>query len=311
MSLHKSFVKIDRDPNSQNPPRKGCFWTIRPGKEKYFIDNLQRNLNPVRKQQSLSQLVSARQRQQISRRSSAVYDPNKSIGKGPLRTISTALPDTEPIVVSSSSDHLSSPSSSSLSGSPTYNQLLYNVPETSMSYNVYPEHATELFGETMDFSSGRSTTYMTDSSSTSHPPSLSPCDAYSTTSSYADNHFLYSTSADYHSQRVYPTTGLQHSPHYNHTIPGISNNHGSVNYAPTSFIDNHQTIMDWSNSSSVGHKMNDTFLQPPFHHPMIKQEQYHSNTDSPSTSLYLQQARNSHNHHPIGVGNNNFNLFHR
>ncbi|KAI8638424.1 hypothetical protein BD408DRAFT_351849, partial [Parasitella parasitica] len=33
LSLHKSFVKIDRDPNAQNPPRKGCFWTIRQGKE--------------------------------------------------------------------------------------------------------------------------------------------------------------------------------------------------------------------------------------------------------------------------------------
>ncbi|KAI9342434.1 hypothetical protein BD770DRAFT_329823, partial [Pilaira anomala] len=33
LSLHKAFVKIERDSNSQNPPRKGCFWTIRAGKE--------------------------------------------------------------------------------------------------------------------------------------------------------------------------------------------------------------------------------------------------------------------------------------
>ncbi|KAI8885923.1 hypothetical protein K501DRAFT_331624 [Backusella circina FSU 941] len=39
LSLHKSFVKVERDPN---PPRKGCFWTIRKGKETKFIDNLQK-----------------------------------------------------------------------------------------------------------------------------------------------------------------------------------------------------------------------------------------------------------------------------
>ncbi|OAC98815.1 fork head transcription factor, partial [Mucor lusitanicus CBS 277.49] len=33
LSLHKSFVKIDRDGHVQNPPRKGCFWTIREGSE--------------------------------------------------------------------------------------------------------------------------------------------------------------------------------------------------------------------------------------------------------------------------------------
>ncbi|KAI7888450.1 uncharacterized protein EV154DRAFT_425573, partial [Mucor mucedo] len=42
LSLHKAFVKIDRDSTGQNPPRKGCFWTIRSGKEKSFIDNLQK-----------------------------------------------------------------------------------------------------------------------------------------------------------------------------------------------------------------------------------------------------------------------------
>jgi hypothetical protein len=288
LSLHKSFVKIDRDPNSQNPPRKGCFWTIRTGKEKYFIDNLQRNVNPVRKQQSLSHLVSARQRQQISRRSSAIYESKTNICKGSFRT---TLPDTEP---SSSDQHSSSPSSSSLSGSPTFNQLFYNVPETSMSYNVYPEHTTELFSD-MNYSSGRSTTCMTDSaSSVSHPPSLSPCDAYSTTSSYAEHHFLYNTQPDYQSQRLYPTTTT--------TAAAAALHYNPLGYPPTNF-----NSTDWSNSS----KMNNAFLQPPFLHSMIKQEHYHnSNTDSPSSSLYLQQqARN--NHHPIGVGNSNFGLFHR
>ncbi|KAI8057391.1 hypothetical protein BDF21DRAFT_349233, partial [Thamnidium elegans] len=28
LSLHKAFVKIERDSTSQTPPRKGCFWTI-------------------------------------------------------------------------------------------------------------------------------------------------------------------------------------------------------------------------------------------------------------------------------------------
>ncbi|EPB92094.1 hypothetical protein HMPREF1544_01158 [Mucor circinelloides 1006PhL] len=38
LSLQKAFVKLDRDANT--PSGKGCFWTILPGYEQQFIDNL-------------------------------------------------------------------------------------------------------------------------------------------------------------------------------------------------------------------------------------------------------------------------------
>lgn len=118
--MHKSFVKIDRDLSSQNPPRKGCFWTIRPGRERHFIDNLQRPVHSIKRHNSVSQFMTKRQ---VSRRHSST-----SILYDPLRTT-----ESEP-----SSDHLSSRSSSISSN---YHEFI--VPET---YNVYPE-PTELFSD--------------------------------------------------------------------------------------------------------------------------------------------------------------------
>ncbi|GAN01073.1 hypothetical protein MAM1_0004d00504 [Mucor ambiguus] len=38
LSLQKAFIKLERDANT--PSGKGCFWTILPGYEQHFIDNL-------------------------------------------------------------------------------------------------------------------------------------------------------------------------------------------------------------------------------------------------------------------------------
>lgn len=261
-------MKIDRDLSSQNPPRKGCYWTIRPGRERHFIDNLQRPVHSIKRHNSLSQFVSATRRNQVSRRhsSSILYDKANNSGRfNTLRTTTTEIPsathsETEPNVLSSSSDHLSS-RSSSLSGSPNYHELICNVPETSTSYNVYPEH-TELFGEQQhmynQYSSGQSVTYMTESSS--HPPSLSPCDAYSTASSYADMTFR---SPDY-SPRLY---SLVHNKNY--YKPSLL--HGALK-----FHHDRNIMMGPEN----------TFLQPPYH--------YHQPEESPN---YFIKEEDTNNHH--------------
>ncbi|KAI8382943.1 hypothetical protein BD560DRAFT_487016 [Blakeslea trispora] len=213
LSLHKAFVKIDRDPNSQSPPRKGCFWTIRQGKEKTFIDNLQKSSNSGRKQCPLTPQHhhNASRRQSIyfpSRRSSAISNSsnsscqnNKSISVTNTTTefstevcatssVALGLPESEPIVISSSASPLLSTTSSSsdhspilhtITTEPSYSQLFSNVPESTMSYNVYPEHTagtSELFG---DFHPNM---YLPE---TGHRPSMASCDAYSTTSSLTDN----------------------------------------------------------------------------------------------------------------------------
>ncbi|OBZ89651.1 Forkhead protein sep1 [Choanephora cucurbitarum] len=198
LSLHKAFVKIDRDPNAQNPPRKGCFWTIRQGKEKMFIDNLQRPSNSARKQYPLTQHHSSRRQYYSSRRSSSALSTASSASSCQSKTsnmtttessttevcatssVSFGLPESEPIVVSSSSTSplLSASSSSSspvITTEPSYNQLFSNVPEsTNVSYNVYPENTSELFG---DFYPSM---YLPETGQPS-------CDAYSTTSSLTDN----------------------------------------------------------------------------------------------------------------------------
>lgn len=198
--MHKAFVKIDRDSTTQNPPRKGCFWTIRQGKEKSFIDNLQKPVNSVRKQQSLSQLntssvISSRRQQQL-RRSSVLSSTDNN--NGPFNTFRTTVipaivPESEAIVVtssSSSSDHHSSNSSS-----PIYHQL--SVPESNTTLHVYPADEQELFGDDLQ---SYSSSYIDH-----QPPSLSPCDAYSTTSSFPD---YYNTrpSQDFSYKTSYPSS---------------------------------------------------------------------------------------------------------
>ncbi|KAK4509389.1 uncharacterized protein ATC70_007740 [Mucor velutinosus] len=204
LSLHKSFVKIDRDGHVQNPPRKGCFWTIREGSERLFIDNLQKPVASVRRQQSLTHLTAGMKRQHLLRRTSSNIPPSLSTTSTPntapsspsrlfnhFRTTTTTrdVPEAEQHLLPSSlsSDLLSSPSSSSLSGSSptTYHQLFYNVPDSTMSYNVYPTEQADLFNNDYYLNCNSSTTG-------SHPPSLSPCDAYSTTSSYNNDYQSFS-----------------------------------------------------------------------------------------------------------------------
>lgn len=209
LSLHKSFVKIDRDGHVQNPPRKGCFWTIREGREKFFVDNLQKPVNTVRRQQSLTHLTAGMKRQHLLRRTSsnvfppaspttstsntAPSSPSRLLNQFRTTTTTRDVPEAEQHLLPSSlsSDLLSSPSSSSLSGSSptTYHQLFYNVPDSTISYNVYPTEQADLFNNDYYLSSSSSATG-------SHPPSLSPCDAYSTTSSYNNDYQSFSRSSN-------------------------------------------------------------------------------------------------------------------
>ncbi|KAL9539535.1 hypothetical protein MBANPS3_010204 [Mucor bainieri] len=205
LSLHKSFVKIDRDGHVQNPPRKGCFWTIREGSERLFVDNLQKPVSSVRRQQSLTHLTAGMKRQHLLRRTSsnilplsssttstpstAPSSPSRLLNHFRATTTTREVPEAEQHLLPSSlsSDLLSSPSSSSLSGSSptTYHQLFYNVPDSTMSYNVYPTEQADLFNNDYYLNSSSSATG-------SHPPSLSPCDAYSTTSSYNNDYQSFS-----------------------------------------------------------------------------------------------------------------------
>lgn len=70
MSLHKSFIKIQRDASNPNHPRKGCYWTIQPGKEQGFIDSLEL---PVAKR------IGRRRSSQASLCSSVVPYPSSSM----------------------------------------------------------------------------------------------------------------------------------------------------------------------------------------------------------------------------------------
>ncbi|KAG1144504.1 hypothetical protein G6F37_002348 [Rhizopus arrhizus] len=70
LSLHKSFIKIQRDASNPNHPRKGCYWTIQPGKEQGFIDSLEL---PVAKR------IGRRRSSQASLCSSVVPYPSSSM----------------------------------------------------------------------------------------------------------------------------------------------------------------------------------------------------------------------------------------
>ncbi|KAG2231235.1 hypothetical protein INT48_009279 [Thamnidium elegans] len=234
LSLHKAFVKIERDSTSQTPPRKGCFWTIRQGKEKSFIDNLQKPVNSVRKQQSLSHLAPSITRRQQQRRSS--------------------------VLVSSAETH-----------SHNNNNGLFNtfratvIPTHTVTTNLVPESEPitshhELFGDDLQsytYSTTSGTSYVTD-----QPPSLSPCDAYSTTSSsFADNHLFYPRGSQDYSNRMYPNNQLLYK--------GYNNN-----------------VMDWSTSQtqdsslkhdSVLYSSNSTIS--PSYYFLDQQSRLHGNSD--------------------------------
>ncbi|CAO3608227.1 unnamed protein product [Mucor fragilis] len=230
LSLHKSFVKIDRDGHAQNPPRKGCFWTIREGSERLFVDNLQKPVNSVRRQQSLTHLTAGLKRQHFLRRTSSnILPPSSSTTSTPntapsspsrllnhfrTTTATRDVPEAEQHLLPSSlsSDLLSSPSSSSLSGSSptTYHQLFYNVPDSTMSYNVYPTEQADLFNNDYYLNSSSSATG-------SHPPSLSPCDAYSTTSSYNNDYQSFSRGSNRSSFSGAATLSLSYPVAYDPT----------------------------------------------------------------------------------------------
>lgn len=280
LSLHKAFVKIERDSTSQTPPRKGCFWTIRQGKEKSFIDNLQKPVNSVRKQQSLSHLAPSITRRQQQRRSSVLVSSTETAqhDNGLFNTFRTTVipttytvPESEPIVVtssSSSSDHNHSPITSNTS-SPIYNQLLL-MPESNITHNVYPDESShhELFGDDL-----QSYTYSTTTSGTSYvtdqPPSLSPCDAYSTTSSsFADNHLFYPRGSQDYSNRMYPNHQLLYKGYNNNVMDWSASQtqdsslkHDSVLYSSNStispsyyFLDQQSRLHGNSDFSSFLHR---------------------------------------------------------
>lgn len=81
------------------------------------------------------------------------------------------------------------------------------VPESNTTLHVYPADEQELFGNHGDNQSysGNSSSYIT----SQPPPSLSPCDAYSTTSSFPE---YYNTRATQDFSFHYkPTTNLGYS----------------------------------------------------------------------------------------------------
>lgn len=300
LSLHKAFVKIERDSNTQNnPPRKGCFWTIRPGKEKSFIDNLQKPVNSVRKQHSMSHLGSSpsaaviARRQQLQRRASSISSANNINTTSdhrlfnPLRgtvtsTSTTSVPEAEPnnnVVTSSSSssDHNQSPILSSNTSSPIYHQSFMPESSANTTYNVYPDENHEVF-HTSIADDLRSYAYSTTSSSylTDHPPpSLSPCGAYSTTSSsFADNsqQLLYTRSQDHN--RIYDSYTGEGNTNHSLYLPKGYPHTGS--YSPYS-----NSLMDWSSSS-----------QPSSQH-LLKHENmlYHTNHTTVSPPYYYMQQQ--------------------
>ncbi|KAI7901509.1 uncharacterized protein BX663DRAFT_514652 [Cokeromyces recurvatus] len=250
LSLHKAFVKIERDTSIQNPPRKGCFWTIRKGKEQFFIDNLQRPLNNM-KRQSTTTTLTKRQRR---------YSP--MISSRTTTTKSNCIPESElTTVLSSSSDHLSSSSSS---GSPTtYRQLLlYNIPETSISYNVYPEQTTqqqELYGEDIKSIDDSNQSYLTESSSSTITPS----------SSYRSQDLL-SPSSSYHNI-IYPSPTLYYNNKSSSRYPNFMN-HNVIDWNYDILQQQQQlSNMNYDNTVNFISKPNSYLLQ-------LSSRNHHSNS---------------------------------
>ncbi|KAI8874695.1 hypothetical protein K501DRAFT_233192 [Backusella circina FSU 941] len=232
LSLHKSFVKIERDPTAQSPPRKGCFWTIRSGQEGAFIENLQKPTNPVRKQLAI----------------------------GPKRSLKRGIEPTSPTTPYNTFRASSSPTSSPISfnskfsqkqhSSPQYHPLPppttsyhssnnYHVPEYNVSYQVYPDHPSthdDLFGcnndDTLTYSQ------LTDT----HPPSLSPCDTYSTTSSYADTYVTHSGSQDFYHNYAMFTNDSIYYPYKDYAFAQKNQYRSKIQKPP---------MMDWTQRENL------------------------------------------------------------
>ncbi|KAI8986415.1 hypothetical protein BDB01DRAFT_896031 [Pilobolus umbonatus] len=271
LSLHKSFVKIERDSSQHNPPRKGCFWTIRQGREKTFIDNLQKPLNLVRKQQSMSHVVSRRQSNRNNLNNAVIIkeehitsSDNRDMSLGHKRSsgrrgrtsphmgifdafcptpvptnLNSKLPESEHTAPSTELCQVSSPSSIS-----SYNhQLFYNVPDNSESYNVYPD--LPLHGSIYDDDQFPlyDTSYSADNI---NPSSLSPCDTYSTISSFADSNYVtHNESQD-----------LYYNGMFTHSKSGISpvheNTYNDTSYTQKTFhyLQPEET-MDWTPTNQI------------------------------------------------------------
>ncbi|KAI9250324.1 hypothetical protein BY458DRAFT_27029 [Sporodiniella umbellata] len=121
LSLHKSFVKIQRDASNPNHPRKGCYWTIKPGKEQGFIENLEL---PVTKR------AGRRRSSQTSVYSSTPYSVESS-----------STPPSDPTYCKSSSGTGSCNNSiySKSSSSPSLGDQDYYFPTSSLSsQNMLP-----------------------------------------------------------------------------------------------------------------------------------------------------------------------------
>lgn len=123
------------------------------------------------------------------------------------------------------------------------------MPESNTTYNVYPDESqhTELFGDDLNsysYSITSGTSYLTDPPH--QQPSLSPCDAYSTTSSSYADPFAYSKRSQdytYHSRNY--TSNYKSYPN---NMMDLSNHHHHQQQAPTTL--KHDTILYNSNSTS-------------------------------------------------------------
>jgi hypothetical protein len=148
-----------------------------------------------------------------------------------------------------------------------------------MSYNVYPTEQTDFFSNDYYLNSNNS------SISGSHPPSLSPCDAYSTTSSFNDYHQSLSRSSNRSSYSGAATPAPASS-----LYPLTDNIYKSNNIFPLQH-QQHQPdafMMEWSTIPNT----ENTFL--------------HSSSSSPA-NYYLQQQH----HQPTRNNSMDYNSFHR
>lgn len=148
--------------------------------------------------------------------------------------IPTIVPESEAIVVtsSSSSDHHSSSNTSS----PIYHQLI--VPESNTTLHVYPADEQELFGDDLQ---SYTSSYLADH----QPPSLSPCDAYSTTSSFAD-YYNTRASQDYsnsfNTYKTYPASGYQYNNMMDYTQEPLK--HENNIFPPYYYVQQQQPRLD-------------------------------------------------------------------
>jgi hypothetical protein len=117
----------------------------------------------------------------------------------------------------------------------------YNVPEGNVSYQVYPDHQPthdDLFG-----CSNNDDTFTYSQFTDNHPPSLSSCDTYSTTSSYADTFVTHSGSQDfYHNYAMFTNDSI----YYPYKEYGFATHKPSCRYKTQK-----PPIMDWTPRENI------------------------------------------------------------